>query len=144
MIVAATDKWLTQWCNPVPIRVPDLGKLILQVLYVCFVILIDMALRIQRKGCTLDVGRSGTLSQDTVQNEDVESVEAQQQDDEDEGDAGSQVEESPRPKRARVRKGSKGQGKLRKGGKSRVVKAGRPSPCLGRIIRKYDAFRSFI
>jgi hypothetical protein len=127
-----------------------------------------MALCMQRQGCTLDVGKLGPLIQDLLRNRgddadeaseadrnDDEAVEAQEEGDEDEADegrdaneikesAGSQLEQSSRRTRAQVQKGAKGQGKVRKGGKAAVARKGRPTALLGRLLRKYDVFRSFI
>ena len=55
MIVAANEKWLKLWCTPVAIRVPDLDKLILQVLHIGPVLFLVKALRMQRRGHILDV-----------------------------------------------------------------------------------------
>ena len=154
MIVAANEKWLKQWCTPVAIRVPELRKLTLQVLYICFLLFLDMALRMQREWCTLEVGKLGLQDEadqveagETPQTTDEVGAESQQEGDDGQADAEGDeypVEESPRPKRARVRKGAKGRGKVRKGGKAGVVKkSGRPTALLGRLVRKYG-FRSFI
>ena len=118
MIVAANEKWLKLRCTPVAIRVPDLDKLILQVLHIGPVLFLVKALRMQRRGHILDVRKLGFLSEDVVKDEADEGEAGAAGDDnegDDEGEASaagddneeveSPVEESPQPKRARVRKG---------------------------------------
>ena len=126
----------------------------------------DMALRMQRQGCMLDVVRHGPLSQDTEEGEEagevhpgpfqggaIKAIKAHPEDDgvgahdeggadevgadDAEGDAGSQGEEVPPPTKAAAR--------VRKGTKRQVKsrrRGGRAPPLAGRRIKEYAAFRS--
>ena len=137
MIFAATERWLKRWCTPVAFCVPDLGKL-----------------KMQRRGCTLDVVLLGPLSQDTEEGKAGEAHHGADEGgaDDEEGDEGGaddeegDVEQPPPPKKAaRVRKVAKRQVKTRKGRNAAVVsrRGGRPAVMTGRRLKEYNAFRSF-